>query len=110
MQIEYKFNWCEKYQIDTIKIYIGEIGINILDSYKIRKVKHMKEVLNKLATNEDYKKIKLNKRWLQICEWKAHNLLFNLGYKQERTKHLDLNENNKWYINLGYVCLSLLYF
>lgn len=110
MQVEYKFDWCKQYQIDGISIYIGDNGINILDSYKIKKVKHMKEVLSQLSTNNEYKKIKLDKKWLQICEWKTHNLLFNLGYKQERTKHLDLNEGNKWFIKLGYVFLSLFYF
>lgn len=45
-----------------------------------------------------------------IREWKAHNLLYKLGIEKDRTRNVDLNINQKWYVNWAYFLLSCLYF
>ena len=44
-----------------------------------------------------------------ICEWRAHNLLWSLGIKRERTKTVDLELKVKWYYKIGYFILSFCY-
>lgn len=44
----------------------------------------------------------------QVCEWRAHNLLYALRIARSRTKDVDLNYN-PWYMRLAYFILSALY-
>lgn len=38
-----------------------------------------------------------------LCrEWATHNLLYALGIARERTKDVDLNYPQKWYVRIGY--------
>lgn len=43
-----------------------------------------------------------------IIEWRAHNLLYDLGMYKSRTKDVDLNYP-KWYVYPIYFILSLFY-
>ena len=54
----------------------------------------------------------VNKRDIHnmINEWRAHNLLYSLGIMKDRTKSVDLNINQSWYVTLSYKVLSLFYF
>lgn len=44
-----------------------------------------------------------------INEWRAHNLLYKLGIEKDRTKSVDLNTDNSWYIKVLYTILSIFY-
>lgn len=44
-----------------------------------------------------------------IREWCAHNFLYKHNYKRERTKDVDLNQNESLSRRLGYFFLSLFY-
>ena len=90
-------------QIDILEY---KKSITIFNSNKIKKRKHMKEVLESL---QGYYKI--NKPiWLQIAEWRAHNFLYYFKYQINRTQHVDLDSDMNWKTNLGYCILSLFYF
>jgi hypothetical protein len=39
-------------------------------------------------------------------EWAAHNLLWDLNIYRSRTKDIDLNYPQKWYVRLGYFILG----
>lgn len=41
-----------------------------------------------------------------IREWIAHNNMYILGYEVERTKNVDLNYPQKWYVKVAYWLLS----
>lgn len=45
-----------------------------------------------------------------VNEWSVHNLLYSLGIQKDRTKDVDLNINQHWYIKVGYFLLSPIYF
>ena len=81
-------------------------NIHIEDSYKYVHIKDMKEVLMYIKSQ--------NPTWPRsmfgmINEWRAHNFLYNIGIYKDRTRSVDLESNIKWYLNIGYFCLSLLY-
>ena len=41
-------------------------------------------------------------------EWATHNLCYQMGYKRERTKDVDLNYPQKWYVTLAYAVVGTL--
>lgn len=108
MTILKEFSWCKEYGIDSLKITISEWSqsVTIYDSYKIKKRKHMKEVIETIKGYYEIKK----PVWLQIAEWRAHNFLYYFNYQTNRTQHVDLDNDMNWKINLGYCVLSLFYF
>jgi hypothetical protein len=44
-----------------------------------------------------------------IIEWRAHNMLYALHIKRNRTRTVDLDINEPWYRKVGYLILSTLY-
>ena len=44
-----------------------------------------------------------------INEWRAHNLLFKLGIEPDRTRDVDLDDNESTFRRFCYVILSKLY-
>ena len=66
----------------------------------------MKEVIEAIKGYYEIKK----PVWLQIAEWRAHNLLYTLGIYRNHTMHTDFNFEIKWYEKIVYFILSLLYF
>ena len=108
MTILKEFSWCKEYGIEFLKIGISEWSqsVTIYDSYKIKKRKHMKEVIEAINRYCEIEK----PVWLQIAEWRAHNFLFYFKYQINRTQHVDLDSDMNWKTNLGYCILSLFYF
>lgn len=108
MTILKEFSWCKEYGIECLKIAISEWSesVTIYDSYKIKKRKHMKEVIEAIKRYSEIEK----PVWLQIAEWRAHNFLYYFKYQINRTQHVDLDSDMNWKTNLGYCILSLFYF
>lgn len=109
MKIIRSFSWCKEYDIEMVEIDIKLFypdNITIWNSYKIKKIKHQREVLEWVRSYDEFKR----PLWLQIAEWRTHNLLHFFNYQKDRTKHCDLNEDVKWYEQIQFVLLSLLYF
>lgn len=53
----------------------------------------------------------INKRgvWGMVHEWRTHNLLYALNIQRDRTRSVDLNLNQPWYIKVAYPLLSPFY-
>lgn len=88
----------------------------IENSFQIRSIKEMKHVINSARAisknhHKKYKEYAIHVRTMfsMICEWRAHNLLWSLGIKRERTKTVDLELKVKWYYKIGYFILSCCY-
>ena len=88
--------------METIKIGDRDItfqcnknNLQIVDSYKVSKPKEMKEILIFLRKyikenfNISYKRSIAS--WLN--EWEAHNLYYDLNQQRERSRSVDLNED-----------------
>lgn len=98
------------------KIIILPNVTSIENSFQIRNIKEMKTIINTAKTiskgcHRRYKEYAIHVRTMfgMICEWRAHNLLWSLGIKRERTKHVDLELKVKWYYKIGYFILSCCY-
>jgi hypothetical protein len=108
MQLIKDYSWCKKYNIEHVKINIfPEMGFfTILDSFKIKRSKHMWDVLKTVRPHFKSKHSML----YQLCEWKTHNLLHALNIETDRTMHCDLNEDVSLYEQIAFVLISLFYF
>lgn len=89
---------------------------SIENSFQIRNIKEMKTIINtaKAISKGRYRRYKeyaihVRTMFGMICEWRAHNLLWSLGIKRERTKTVDLELKVKWYYKIGYFILSCCY-
>ena len=50
-----------------------------------------------------------NRSWSSLeLEWAVHNFLYMIGYKRERTKDVDLDYPQKWWMTLAYNILGSL--
>ena len=91
--------------------------VTIFDSVKISSWKEMKEVLNviKEQTPDKNAAIFTRSMFSLIMEWRAHNLLYHLTPKSkttliERLKHVDLEKNISWSLQMCYNIIGLFYF
>lgn len=41
-------------------------------------------------------------------EWAVHNFCYAIGYERERTKDVDLDYPQKWYVRIGYAVVGVL--
>lgn len=95
----------------VVNINLAENNTTIINSYKIKKIKDMKAILNKArALCGDFYAIKKRSIFGMITEWRAHNLLFALKIQRDRTRSVDLELNQSWWKKVGYFVLSILYF
>lgn len=98
------------YKEFTINAQLSKDNTHIEDSYKVKKYSDMENILLRLQlcadNNDAVKNIKIS---TMIREWRAHNLLYALNIKRERTKDVDLNFN-KWYTRAIYGILSCFYY
>jgi len=94
-----------------LEITIETSNIHIENSYILNDEEKMFKIL--LGIKEDailHKNIKYRRTiesWIR--EWKAHNLLYNIGFKKDRTGSVDLNEGENIFRLLGYNILSFIY-
>lgn len=116
----------------TLKIYVCNTAIEasvndsntqILNSYRIKKIKDMKHIIKSLRNNLICQVIRDKNIWGNendyalfnrtiagmIIEWRAHNLLYALNIKPFNTVSVDLNIGEPWYRKIGYFILSLIY-
>ena len=88
---------------------ITDTVIHITDSYKCKKIKDIKELLNLIKYN-NISLVFLNRTNSSLInEWCAHNLLYQLGISRSRTKDVDMEYPQKWYYKLGYKALYIIY-
>lgn len=93
------------------KITVTENNTNIEDSYRIKSISDMQQVLY-MIQDECEPSLAINKRgiWDMTNEWRVHNLLYALGIEKDRTRSVDLDINQPWYMTVAYSLLSPFYF
>lgn len=93
------------------KVHVSDSLLTIEDSYRVKDPKDMKRILERIRSRATGKTI-LDKRSIDsmIKEWKCHNLLYTFGLFKSRTKSVDLQAEQPWYVKLGYSLLSIFYF
>lgn len=93
-----------------LKVNASETCTTIQDSYKVKSPWDMESIIYsiKAETTEEYA---VNKRSISsmIYEWRVHNLCYNLSILRDRTKDVDLNIGQPWYIKVLYTVLSPFY-
>lgn len=96
-------------------IYLDTQVTRIPNSYRIKSIQEMENIINQsreessvLPNNQS---LAINRRTIvdMIIEWRAHNLLYALHIKRDRTITVDLDINEPWYRKIGYIILSALY-
>lgn len=97
-------------------ISLGTSVTRIPNSYRIKSIQDMEDIINR--SREEVNKspayshtFAINKRTTagMIIEWRAHNMLYELHIKRNRTRTVDLDINEPWYRKVGYLILSTLY-
>lgn len=95
-----------------IDIKITEDNIQLKNSYTIKKSWMMSLLLDdlKMKSEGTSKVFDERSKFSLISEWRAHNLLYSLHYKRERTKDVDLDINETKLRKICYVILGSIYF
>lgn len=95
---------------EGLHIDVSTKNIHIVDSYTIKMRETMRCVLVDLKEYLELKYIvsPFDHRSIKsmVNEWVAHNNLYKLGYKRERTCSVDLNYPQKWYMPILYWLFS----
>lgn len=93
---------------EFIRVILNKYNIHIEDSYQVVKRKDMKDFLSIILDASLNRGIFYSRKirsWIR--EWKAHNLLYRLGIKKDRTGSVDLDECESKLRRFGYFILSL---
>ena len=92
----------------VINYILGPETLTIYDSYKILSCE-MEDILQNIKMNATESSLiyKLPMETM-INEWKAHNLIYELGMFKDRTAHVDITDN-PWYIRCIYYIAARIY-
>lgn len=95
----------------SIKVTCSENDTCIINSYRIKKRKDMKIILEKIRVKVPDAPYAINKLSINemVNEWRVHNLLYSLGIEKDRTCSVDLNTPKPWYADIAYKILSVFY-
>lgn len=98
-----------KLYMDTYQITYHDDCVIIWNSYKIRELSKMRQVLKYIK--ETHPGI-LNNRseFSMLNEWRSHNLLYDLKILRNRTKDVNINYKLPLWAEIGYTILSPFYF
>ena len=100
------FKWCEQYGIDRVEVILSDESATIVNSYKIKKLSHMIDVVKWMKCHNNI--ITQQSTFIMVAEWRVHNLLHWLKIEKDRTMHTDININN-WKMKLAYAVGALFY-
>ena len=100
-----------KYSEYIINVLLSTNNTSIADSYRIRRINDMVNVLKKIRnTCDDSYAIHKRSIFGMVNEWRVHNLLYFLHIKRRRTGTVDLNVNQSIWVKIAYTLLSVFYF
>lgn len=96
----------------VLKAHASENNTHVEDSYKVKRIDDMQSILWMIQSEVEDSSMAINKRgiWSMTHEWRTHNLLYSLGIERDRTRSVDLDIGQPWYLRLGYKILSFFYF
>lgn len=95
--------------INDLYVNISENNIHLHDSYKINTTKEKKFILNEIL-EADNRVLQYRSFNSIIHEWKAHNVLYKLNFKRDRTQHSDIEFKQKLRFKILYFLISLIDF
>ena len=100
-----------KYSEYIINVLLSTNNTSITDSYRIRRINDMVNVLKKIRNTCDNSDA-IHKRSIcgMVNEWRVDNLLYFLHIKRRRTGTVDLNINKSIWAKIAYTLLSVFYF
>lgn len=100
-----------QYNSFILKVNLDHDNTCILDSYKVKDMPDMENILWMIQSESEDSEMAVNKRgvWGMVNEWRVHNLLYSLGIQRDRTRSVDLNINQPWYMRLIYTIISPFY-
>lgn len=100
-----------KYSEYSINVLLSTYNTSITNSYRIRRINDMVNVLKKIRNTCD-NSYAIHKRSIfsMVNEWRVHNLLYSLHIKRRRTGTVDLNINQSIWAKIAYTLLSVFYF
>lgn len=100
-----------KYSEYIINVLLSANNTSIIDSYRIKKISDMVNVLKEIRNTCD-NSYAIHKRSIfgMVNEWRVHNLLYLLHIKRDRTCTVDLNLNQSILTKIAYIILSIFYF
>ena len=100
-----------KYGEYLIDVLLSTDNTSIIDSYRIKRINDMVNVLKKIRNTCD-NSYAIHKRSIfgMVNEWRVHNLLYFLHIKRRRTGTVDLNINQSIWTKIAYTLLSVFYF
>ena len=100
-----------KYSKYIINVLLSINNTSITDSYRIRRIDDMVNVLKKIRNTCD-NSYAIHKRSIfgMVNEWRVHNLLYFLHIKRRTTGTVDLNINQSIWAKIAYTLLSVFYF
>ena len=96
------------YDGEIVEFIATPTNIHIVDSYRFNSKKDIDAILNSISEwleKEDMLYTRTKESWRK--EWLAHNLLYRIGYKKERTGSTDLSEDESALRLFLYSILSL---
>ena len=94
---------------ESLDVRYSATNVHINNSYLVGKdrIPEWVKVIKSFGEQNGYTYSRSNQSW--INEWKAHNLLYKCGVSPNRTRDVDLNEDETSIRELGYSLLSILY-
>ena len=100
-----------KYSKYIINVLLSINNTSITNSYRIRRIDDMVNVLKKIRNTCD-NSYAIHKRSIfgMVNEWRVHNLLYFLHIKRRKTGTVDLNINQSIWAKIAYTLLSVFYF
>lgn len=102
-----------RYKDRSFKVNISKDNTCILDSYTVYSIKDMIGILYEIQDKalEEAELMAVHKRTVlsMVNEWRVHNLLYSLNIQRHRTKNVDLDINQPWYMKIIYTILSPFY-
>ena len=90
-----------------VTVFVGSDATKIVDSYLVSTKEDKTKVLS-VIRNRAPEAFGKRKDPGLLREWKAHNILYKIGYERARTKDVDFENDQDLLHTIGYAILSLL--
>lgn len=94
--------------IKGIEFQYNKNNIHVVNSYKVKEediMDYLKEFKSKIGKDFTYKRSLEDMK----VEWIAHNILYDMNVCVQRTKHVDINEDETTLRKAGYSLIYSLY-
>ena len=102
----------EKYGIEVAFTTVGRNpSLHIRNSHRVKKRKDIEAALEYIRAMPEYVALKeagyTRTPKSEYNEWRAHNVLYRLGIARERTKSVDIDQNESMLRRFVYAVLSI---